>query len=77
MYIQIQSRAPQFLSEYYWIHKGEENKRYCSIIVVPTVSFTDLDQSREIIIFVSLLTTFEASFIFFVAAGTVAKMDQA
>jgi hypothetical protein len=37
------------------------------------VSFTDLNQSSEMIIFESLLTTFEASFIF-EAAGAVAKI---
>jgi hypothetical protein len=31
---------------------------------IHTVSFTDLDRSSEMIIFESLLTTFEASFIF-------------
>jgi hypothetical protein len=38
------------------------------------MSFTDLDQDSEMIIFESILTTFEASFIF-EAAGAVAKID--
>ncbi len=38
-----------------------------------TVSFADLDQGREMITFKSILTTFEASYIF-EAAGVVSKI---